>query len=270
MEIKSYKFPTEIKRIICSDLDETFLPFNDSDKRRSGIIELEEYLIKHIEDKGIIFGWITGSNTEAIFRKTRGYITHFPHFIASSLGTEFYWVLNGKLKEPESWRKRIIESGYTKEKVIHINQKLNDHGIFLQKEPDDYQGKYKSAYYYHITDSADIELRLIQDIASIYGIKTLFSKCNPAAGDPENCYDIEFVPRCCGKGEVIEYLRDELKIDKNNFYAFGDSFNDFAMFEKVGHSFLVKNADPEAQGEHKIVLDEEYCYGIVSKLKEIL
>ena len=42
------------------------------------------------------------------------------------------------------------------------------------------------------------------------------------------------------------------------------------MFEKVGHSFLVKNADPEAQGEHKIVLDEEYCYGIVSKLKEIL
>ena len=270
MKIESYTFPEKIKHVVCSDLDETFLPFADEHKPYSGIVELEQFLISNIESKSMIFGWITGSSLSSALRKTKGYITRYPHFIASCLGTEFHWIINNEIKESDAWKSRILASGYKHSSVDLIIAELEKQHICLEKEGDDYQGMYKSTYYYHINGDTVTDFLLIEELAANYHVKVLFNKCNPGAGDPENCYDVEFMPHCCGKGEAVDFLIKELDLTPENIYCFGDSFNDFSMFARTKNAFLVGNADPEAKRRHPQVLEKEYCYGIRSKLEELL
>ena len=90
-----FPFPTVIRTVVCSDLDETYIPSDSDKKKLSGIVQLESYITSHAEKKGILAGWITGTNLDSAWRKSRGYISRSPHFICCSLGTEFYWVKNG-------------------------------------------------------------------------------------------------------------------------------------------------------------------------------
>ncbi|MCD7936266.1 MAG: HAD hydrolase family protein, partial [Tannerellaceae bacterium] len=124
--------------------------------------------------------------------------------------------------------------------------------------------------YYPIQNSIEHDFNLIRHTAANFNMKVLFNKCNPAAGDPEDCYDVELLPICCGKGEVIDFLKEELKLSSGNFYCFGDSFNDFSMFTKTKNAWLVANADPEAKKNHPHVLEKKYCIGIKEKMQEIL
>lgn len=268
--MNTYPFPARIDRVVCSDLDETFLPFSDIDKPKSGIPILEDFLFNNISSHNLIFGWITGSNLKSALNKTRQHINYLPHFIASSLGTEFYWIKNGEAVEPASWINLLSDSGYSKQNVTEILNALSLQGIDLIFQPEDYQGKYKSAFYYFIKNSQEEDFEQIKKIAFLNKCKVLFNRSNPAAGDPENSYDVEFIPTCCGKGEVVDFLKSELSLNRESFYAFGDSFNDFSMFSKVGHAFLVANADPMAKIDHPHVLSENYCLGIVNKLKQLL
>jgi kanosamine-6-phosphate phosphatase len=268
--MQNYPYPNKIDTVICSDLDETFLPFSDSNKKNSGIPLLESFLLENIQNKNLIFGWITGSNLDSALSKTSDYISYLPHFIACSLGTEFYWVEDGLLNEPELWIKQIIESGYRKENVDLILEILRYNDIDLILQSDDYQSKYKSSFYYTIRESYRDDFSFIESVALNYNCKVLFSRANPAAGDPENSFDVEFIPKCCGKGEVVEFLKKILSLNSENFYAFGDSFNDFSMFSKVSNSFLVGNADPLAKVQFPNTLSENYCIGITKKLKEKL
>ncbi len=94
--------PKTIKLVVCCDLDETYIPHSDSDKKTAGINELEEFIEKVGVTKGMLIGWTTGTNLNSAIRKANGYITRSPHFICCSLGTEFYWISNGRLVESDS------------------------------------------------------------------------------------------------------------------------------------------------------------------------
>ncbi|MCD8031556.1 MAG: HAD-IIB family hydrolase [Bacteroides sp.] len=254
--MKSYIFPPNISKVICSDLDETFMPFSEIEKANSGINELEKFLSENIVDQSMIFGLITGSNLTATLRKINGYANYYPHFIASSLGTEFHWVRNNEIIESEKWVQLIEDSGFKKENISTVLHILSNQGIELISEPEDYQGKYKATLYYHIQNNMEHDFNFIRQTALDFHMKVLFNKCNPATGDPENSYDIEFLPLCCGKGEVIDFLKKELNLSSDSFYCFGDSFNDFSMFAQTKHAYLVANADPEAIKNHPHVLEK--------------
>ncbi|WP_244298029.1 HAD family hydrolase [Actinobacillus vicugnae] len=113
------------------------------------------------------------------------------------------------------------------------------------------------------------DFNLIKALADKYHIRVMFTKCNPAAGDPENCYDIEFIPTCCGKDQAVLFLLEELNISQNNVLAFGDSANDVTMFSKAGKGYLVSNADKTAIKTYGSSLNLPYCHGILNILKEI-
>ncbi|MCP3834978.1 hypothetical protein NLZ42_15650 [Escherichia coli] len=76
-----FPFPTVIRTVVCSDLDETYIPSDSDKKKLSGIVQLESYITSHAEKKGILAGWITGTNLDSAWRKSRGYISRSPHFI---------------------------------------------------------------------------------------------------------------------------------------------------------------------------------------------
>ncbi|GAB9230479.1 hypothetical protein OkiPb01528_48570 [Escherichia coli] len=70
-----FPFPTVIRTVVCSDLDETYIPSDSDKKKLSGIVQLESYITSHAEKKGILAGWITGTNLDSAWRKSRGYIS---------------------------------------------------------------------------------------------------------------------------------------------------------------------------------------------------
>lgn len=269
IQLPTYHFPDTISRVICSDMDETFIPFSEANRRKSGISVLEAYLLQNISRHSMIFGLITGSNLDSALRKIKECRTRVPHFIASSLGTELHWFKHGNMYESEEWISRVSSSGYQKENIHVVIEKLSAHGVNLIFQPDDYQGRFKSALYYPIRESIESDFFAIESMALQYCMKVLFSRSNPAAGDPENCYDVEFIPPCCGKGEVVDFLQNSLSILAKDTYCFGDSFNDFPMFSRTENAFLVSNADPGAKKKHPQVLTKAYCFGIKEKLEEL-
>lgn len=48
-----------------------------------------------------------------------------------------------------------------------------------------------------------------------------------------------------------------------------DSCNDLPMFARAGHGVLVGNADPQARRPWAHCLEQPYCHGIVSVLRQL-
>lgn len=264
-----FPFPERVRVIACCDLDETYIPFLPEKKELGGVGELENYLASESQRKGVLLGWITGTNMNSALRKAEGYISRSPHFLCCSLGTEFYWIRQGNLVPSRSWLQRIKRSGFRRENVTKILQMIVEKGICLDRQPEDYQGPFKSSFYYHIREEMPDDFDWIRSLAGQFNIRTLFTKCNPAAGDPPDAYDVEFIPRCCGKDEAVSFLMERTGLHRNAVLAFGDSCNDFPMFERAGHAYLVANADSAAIKMHGNNLDKPYCHGILSILKGV-
>ena len=264
-----FPFPRRIKYIVCCDLDETYIPFLEADKKYGGISALENFMCSHGTEKGIVIGWITGSNLSSAVRKSRGYISYSPHFICCSLGTEFYWVKQGLLIPSSSWQKKIESIGFKKESVNQIVAEAKRKGIVLTRQSEDYQGPFKTSFYYKKRNDFSDDVAWFEQIAAQYGIRVLLTKCNPAAGDPVGCYDADFIPVCCGKDEAVDFVRNQLFIPKDKVIAFGDSCNDLPMFSRSGRSFLTGNAEPMAKKQMGYHLEKSYCHGILSVLQEL-
>ncbi|CCO85070.1 Predicted hydrolases of the HAD superfamily [Erwinia amylovora CFBP 2585] len=203
-----------------------------------------------------------GESQQAIFHGV-------PIFICCSLGSEFYWVRNGTLCPSNTWAERIRRSGYSRDNVEGIVSILLKKGLPLQKQPEDYQGPYKMSYYYSEGPAMARDFACIQALADERRVRVVFTRCNPAAGDPADCYDVEFIPLCCGKDQAVSFLMAETTLPKEAVIAFGDSANDFAMFAQAGKGYLVGNADPFAIKQYGNSLEGAYCHGILKVLKEL-
>lgn len=267
--VDTFPLPNNINHIVCCDVDETYIPFSNENKINSGINELEQHLITKCSEFGIMIGWITGSNLKSIIKKSDGYISKTPHFICCSLGTEFYWIDNGVPVLSKSWKNQIEKSGFNSDKIEKTLKEIKSNNIDLIRQPDDYQGYYKHSFYYEDSENTTLDFKLINEIANEAGIKVMFTKCNPAAGDPENCFDVEFIPICCGKDETILFLTKELSVKSDVIHAIGDSCNDLPMLKKAGNGYLVNNADNSAKILFPNILDNKYCFGILDVVRGI-
>lgn len=76
-----------------------------------------------------------------------------------------------------------------------------------------------------------------------------------------DCSTIEF-----DKGSAIAYLLDYFHIDKDNAYAFGDGYNDQAMFREVGHGIAMGNAVDVLKEKATYVTDDFDQEGILKAL----
>lgn len=265
-----FESPRKAKRIICCDFDGTYLPFAAEDSHRSGIMGLEDFIDLYNDRLGMAVGWISGSSINAIVRKSEKHIRRLPHFIASSLGTEFYWVARDGLFPAIDWIRRIAESGFHLDELRRAVKEIKAHGIDLEPQHTDYQGQMMECHFYRPGDDMQKEVSLMKEICTAHRIKFVISGCNPAAGDPAGYYDTHFMPLTCGKAEAAAFAAETFGVDKKDIWAFGDSLNDMAMLTYASNSFLVANADPKAIERFGNVLDGEFCHGIRKKLSELV
>lgn len=150
----SFPYPRHISRILCSDFDETWRPHLTANQQDSGIRELEDYLQTHIPSLQLAVGWITSSTLEAVFRKCTGYARYFPHFIASSLGTELYFIRNNQITICREWIDQINDSGFLLANIPKAVKKATAYGIELYPQPEDYQGKFTRSFFIKIVPQA--------------------------------------------------------------------------------------------------------------------
>ena len=68
------------------------------------------------------------------------------------------------------------------------------------------------------------------------------------------------------KGDGIAYLLNHFHIDKADAYAFGDVYNDQAMFREVGHAIAMGNAVEELKQKATYITDSIDCDGIMKAL----
>ncbi len=266
----SLSYPTRVDRLVISDFDETYMPYLDSDKWRSGIGDLELFVESNRERLSLLIGWVTGSSLSSVIKKVDGNISRLPHFIAPCLGSELYWVNGNSIEVSEQWEALIRDSGFRPERVEGAIEALRAEGIDMPKQIEDYQGRNQKVYYYYPSDSYLNDIERIKDIASQIGAKALVTMCNPAAGDPENCYDVQFLPKCCGKSEVMHFVMNSYGVAVENTWAFGDSFNDYEVLMAAGNPYLVANADLALKSLFpQSILKHSYCHGIKEALERI-
>lgn len=256
------------------DFDETYYPHACTQELLEHVYELEEYLEELAREQFIKIIWVTGSGLPEVIQKMeRARMTFSPHFIAGNLGTELYEVnKQGQLKSNPSWEKKIRKSGFSGQKIVELERELfHQYGIKLIEQTQFGQKKYKWNYYYFISSETKslYDLSIIKHLAQINGIGLNINRCNPKAGDPENAFDVDFIPLGTGKSEVVRFMGNYYNVPIRRTTAFGDSGNDINMLKAVQHGYLVKNATPEAKQLHSNVTASSYAKGIIETLQLI-
>ncbi|MGD8192687.1 HAD-IIB family hydrolase [Brevibacillus ginsengisoli] len=264
----------EAKYLIFFDFDETYYPHACTDELLNSLYELEEYLNKLSREHFVKVGWVTGSNLHHIVHKMeRAHMRYTPHFIASNLGTEVYDVReNGQLIANTDWESRLQKSGFSHEMVIELVKELyHQYRIELVEQTQFSHQRYKLNYYYYESSKTQThyDLQIIRHLAKINGIGLNINRCNPKAGDPADAFDVDFIPLCTGKQEIVTFMMNHYNVPFTNTIAFGDSGNDVDMLKAVKHGYLLANATEEAKRLHPQVTRSEYAKGIVEVLKAI-
>lgn len=96
-------------------------------------------------------------------------------------------------------------------------------------------------------------------------IKTLKNKIifNDHKGhDSGDCSTLDF-----DKGHAIAYLLDYFHISKDQAYAFGDGYNDQAMFREVNHRIAMGNAVTALKEKATLITNNVDQNGIINALK---
>ncbi|ATQ05199.1 sucrose-6F-phosphate phosphohydrolase (plasmid) [Salmonella enterica subsp. enterica serovar Gaminara] len=203
--------------------------------------------------------WIRpGENPGAIFREalTLSAAVSAPNFTGSKMA-------GLDPQKPGQSGYAVQATAFSLQNVNSLVRILMGKGMPLQRQPEDYQGPFKVSYYYPEGASMAVDFATIQALADERGIRVVFTRCNPAVGDPPDCYDVEFIPLCCGKDQAVSFLMEETALPKEAIIAFGDSANDFAMFAQAGRGYQVGNADPFAIRQYSSSLNAAYCHGIL-------
>lgn len=279
--MKSYEHKTKLlppvtkpKYVVFTDFDETYLAYENQECHKNARKELEEYLLNNTQEKQIIFGWVTGSSITSVFSKMSRYeLRLLPHFIASSLGTELmYFDEKHYGKKDETWESHLKKTGFLDNLVNNLVSLLKIDGINLIPQLQIADSPFlKNYYYYQQNQQIDIQAILkIKDLAKNAGIKVNISQCNPLVGDPQNCYDVDFIPPETGKKHIVKFILRQTNVEYQNSIAFGESGNDIEMLKAVGHGYLVGNATSEAKKLYSQIEDNDYTEGILSVLKRLI
>lgn len=106
--------------------------------------------------------------------------------------------------------------------------------------------------------SRDAPLEPLRELAAEHGLEVVDTGYAYHVKDPE-----------ITKGLGLETVAESLGYDPAEFVAIGDSANDVSMFERVGRSFAVANADDAARGAADAVAGGAFSDGTLAVLKEL-
>lgn len=249
-----------MEKYLFTDYDETLIP-KTSEVDIDGLRALE----KNLAVNGYVYIWISGSSIDYLLERSRKYIAHWPKYIASSLGSELYIQQgDGQYSLDCAWVELLKQNGVDSQAASRAEALINKEFRGLELQDEAYQGAFKRSYYCRANHLPMI--RLLSDSLKELGFRIVVSKCSPLAGDPPDQYDLDLIPSCGGKGNIVRFVTR----GKKNFKSvgFGDSENDLEMLSEVDYAFWVGNS--LLSSDQKIMKTESfYASGIVEGIDKV-
>jgi sucrose-6-phosphatase len=145
--------------------------------------------------------------------------------------------------------------------IVQVEQCLRGHPE-IERQPQKYQNKFKSSWYYPDAAGEDID-NLHQELEDA-GLKVNIIYTDNI--------DLEILPEYANKGNSLEWLMEQLDIPPEEVIVAGDSGNDSSMFLIEGvRGIIVENTQPElleATVElNTFVSEKPYADGVLEGLK---
>lgn len=235
----------DLKKLICTDLDGTFIGDDRS------MYEL----MRHIQEKAFLLVFATGRHLPSILEFIREKSITKPDACICMVGTEVYILEKGNFLIDHNWS-RIISEGWDRGKIEKLLGDIQE----LSLQDAQWQTEYKLSYY--LRENSGEVLREIYD--RLNGAR-LHATVIHSAGQ-----FLDFLPHKSSKSKAASYLAKEFGISGQDIVVCGDSGNDLDLFQAGFKGIIVGNAQPELKsftGELVYNAVGDYSAGIIEGLR---
>ena len=233
------------RKMLCTDLDGTFIGDDDS------MYEL----MNIIKDKEIWLVFSTGRHITSVMQFVHEAEIQMPDACICQVGTEVYFAHQGEFILDNNWGK-VISQGWEREKIIRLLVGIEE----LVRQGEEWQTEFKASYLLKENQEEVLQRinhRLQQAQLMVH---TIYS-----AGQ-----FLDFLPPLSGKSEAAKYITGNFGLRAENVIVCGDTGNDLDMFKAGFKGIIVGNAHAELKsftGDNAYHAVAHYAAGIIEGLK---
>ncbi len=258
-------------RLIATDMDGTLL---DSEGR----LDSEIYeIIKELKDMGIMFAAASGRQLMSLKRKFEP-VDDDIIYIAENGG---YAVKNDEELYVNAMDRDVVcEILDTAEEIENVSLFLCGKKYSYTNIPELAEIMRKPVFGYEIKCVDDLK-SVDEDIFKIglfdtvdpreRSLKIMKPKFKGRVHMTLSGYNsLDFLNIDVNKGVALKNIMERYGIKKEEAVAFGDNFNDIEMFDEVGHSYAMLNADEYVRSRAKTVIGTNDENSVIKTIKSII
>ncbi len=237
--------PNPDNKMLCTDLDGTFIGDNDS------MYEL----LRLIEEKGISLVFSTGRHLTSVLAFIDDKRIRKPDACILQVGTEVYLLSKGELVLDNTWSK-IISQDWEREKVVLLLADVEE----LVRQDEEWQTEFKASYFLR-----ENQTEVLQEINRRMHETELKAHIIYSSDQ-----FLDFLPPLSGKAKAARYVADRFGLGAENVIVCGDTGNDLDMFEAGFKGIIVGNAHAELknfEGKNAYHAIGQYSAGIIEGLR---
>ena len=232
------------KKMICTDLDGTFVGNDDSMYQ----------LLRIIEGKDIWLVFSTGRHLRSVMELVEEKGIRKPDACLCMVGTEVYFCQKGELTLDDNWS-QIISQGWEREKIVRLMADIKE----LLWQDEEWQTRFKLSYFLRENQAA-----VLEEVTNRLEKAGLRAKVIYSSNE-----FLDFLPVKSGKAGAVSYIVGKFGIDGEAVVVCGDSGNDLDMFNLGFKGIIVGNAQAELknfEGANAYHAVAEYSAGIIEGL----
>jgi hypothetical protein len=227
-------------KILATDLDRTLLP-NGSWPPDPGAIDLFNELTQRNE---VLVVYVTGRNLSLSENAIGEYGIRYPDILIGDVGTSIRKYEQGKWNSHRGWDAHVKKSSPGWDAGAIRAAVSNVQGLVEQEA--EHCGPFKQSYYVDHANNAEI-LKAVDALVKGKYDEVIIYSFDSQTGKGL----LDFLPNSATKQTALEYIADELGVNKTDVVFCGDSGNDVFPLTAGFSGVLVRNADDQLVADVK-------------------